>query len=85
MNSIDTGRRRQVDGLTAPGKASFDWAILFAALALVVPASGLAGAFFADRSRRKGYQRWKAALAMALWCVFLGVVLTGFLKMPVFP
>jgi hypothetical protein len=71
--------------MTAPGRASFDWAILFAALALVEPLSGLAGAFFADRSRRQGYARWRSALAVALWCALLGAVVRGLMKMPVVP
>jgi hypothetical protein len=71
--------------LTAPGRSSFDWAVLFAALALVFPVSGLVGAIFAERSRRKGYRRWKSALAISLWCLFVGVLLRGVLHLGVFP
>ena len=55
--------RRFFGDLTAPGRSSFDWAVLFAAVALVLPVSGFIGLFFADRSRRKGYGRWKSAMA----------------------
>jgi hypothetical protein len=76
---------RQRTGLTLPGKASFDWAVLFAALALVFPEAGLVGAYFANDSRRKGYGRWRPALIMALWCAFLGCVLRGLLRLPMVP
>jgi hypothetical protein len=71
--------------LTTPGRSSFDWAVLFAAAALVIPLSGLVGLVFADRSRRKGYGRWKAALAAVIWCTFLGVVFRGFLNVGLIP
>jgi succinate dehydrogenase hydrophobic anchor subunit len=70
--------------LTSPGRSSFDWAVLFAAVALVFPVSGVVGVFFADRSRRKGYGRWRSALAIAIWCAFLGVLLRGLLHLGVF-
>ena len=70
--------------LTAPGRSSFDWAVLFAAVALVFPVSGLVGVYFADRSRRKGYRRWRSALAIAIWCAFVGVLLRGLVHMGVF-
>ena len=69
--------------LAAPGRSSFDWAVLFAAVALVFPVSGLVGVFFADRSRRKGYGRWRSALAISIWCAFVGVLLRGVLHMGV--
>jgi hypothetical protein len=78
-------RRRLFGDLTAPGRSSFDWAVLFAALALMFPVSGLIGAVFADRSRRKGYPRWKSAMAVSLWCVFLGLMIRGLLHVGVFP
>jgi hypothetical protein len=77
--------RRIFGDLTAPGRSSFDWAILFAAVAIIVPVSGLVGVFFADRSRRKGYGRWKSACAISLWCLFLGILLRGALHMGVLP
>jgi hypothetical protein len=77
--------RRVFGDLTKPGRSSFDWAVFFAAAALIFPVSGLIGVVFADRSRRKGYARWKAALAVAIWCMFLGAVLRGLLNVGVFP
>jgi len=77
--------RRFFDDLTMPGRSSFDWAILFATIALVFPVSCVIGVVFAERSRRKGYVRWKAAMAVTLWCGFLGVLLRGFLHIGVFP
>jgi len=77
--------RRLFGDLTAPGRASFDWAILCATVALVIPACGFAGVYFADRSRRKGYGRWKAAAAMSLWCVLVGIIVRGFFHLGVFP
>jgi hypothetical protein len=71
--------------MTAPGRSSFDWAVLFAAVALVLPVSGLVGVVFAERSRRKGYARWKSAMAVAIWCMVLGVMLRGVLRIGVFP
>jgi succinate dehydrogenase hydrophobic anchor subunit len=70
---------------THPGRASFDWAVLFSAVAILAPVSGLIGVFFSLRSRQKGYARWRSALAAALWCAFLGVVVRLFLHMAVFP
>jgi hypothetical protein len=77
--------RRIFGDLTTPGRSSFDWAVFFAAAALLFPLSGLVAVVFADRSRRKGYARWKAALAVSIWCLLLGVVLRGFLNVGVFP
>jgi succinate dehydrogenase hydrophobic anchor subunit len=77
--------RRLFGDLTAPGRSSFDWAVLFAALALVFPVSGFIGAVFADRSRRKGYPRWKSAMAVSFWCVFVGLMVRGLLHFGVFP
>jgi len=77
--------RRVFGDLTAPGRASFDWAVLFATAALIFPVSGLVGAVFADRSRRQGYGRWKSALLINIWCVLLGIALRGFLRLEVFP
>ena len=71
--------------LTAPGRSSFDWAIFFATIALVFPVSGVVGVVFANRSRRKGYQRWKSAMAVSIWCAFLGILLRGLLHLGVFP
>lgn len=71
--------------LIAPGRSSFDWAILCAALALAVPVCGLMGVVLADRSRRKGYRRWKAAMAASLWCVFVGIMVRGLLHVGVLP
>lgn len=80
-----TRHRRTFADLTAPGRASFDLAIFFAALALAVPIAGLVGAFCADRSRRKGYERWKSAMVVSLWCIFLGIMVRGLLHVGVFP
>ncbi len=77
--------RRIFGDLMTPGRSSFDWAVFFAAAALVFPLSGLVAVVFAERSRRRGYARWKAALAVALWCMLLGVVLRGLLNVGVFP
>jgi hypothetical protein len=78
------GRRFFAD-LTAPGRSSFDWAVLFAALALLFPVSGVIGVVFADRSRRKGYGRWKSALAVSIWCAFVGLMVRGLLHIGVLP
>jgi hypothetical protein len=77
--------RRIFGDLTAPGRSSFDWAVLFAAVALIFPVSGVIGVVFAERSRRKGYARWKSAMAIAVWCALLGVILRGVLRLGVFP
>lgn len=77
--------RRFPSGLTPPGRASYEWAILFAALALAFPESGLFGVIFAARSRRLGYDRWKAVMAISIWCLILGVVIRLFIHLPVFP
>jgi hypothetical protein len=71
--------------LTAPGRSSFDWAVFFATVALIFPVSGLVGVVFADRSRRKGYKRWKSALAISIWCAFVGLLLRGMLHLGAFP
>jgi len=75
----------RTDGPARDGKASFDWAILFATIALLFPVSGLVGICFADRSRRKGYPRWLAALAMSAWCAILGTLVRSFLHIGLFP
>jgi hypothetical protein len=67
------------------GKASFDWAILFATIALLFPVSGLIGICFADRSRRRGYPRWLPALLMSAWCAILGVLVRSLLHIGIFP
>ncbi len=86
MSAHSSVQRRRIFGdLTAPGRSSFDWAVLFAAVALVLPVSGLVGVVFAERSRRKGYARWKSAMAVAIWCMVLGVMLRGVLRIGVFP
>lgn len=77
--------RRLFGDLTAPGRSSFDWSLLFATMALLVPVAGLVGVYFADRSRRRSYRRWKAACAMSLWCLVLGVMLRGALHLGVLP
>ncbi|MGP8059516.1 MAG: hypothetical protein ACLP9C_07770 [Acidimicrobiales bacterium] len=77
--------RRFPDALTPPGRASFEWAVLFAALALVFPLSALVGLGFAERARRRGYGRWPAATAIAVWCGILGAVLRGFLHLGLVP
>lgn len=83
--SAKPGEHRFFHDLTVPGRSSFDWAIFFATVALVFPVSGLIGVAFAERSRRKGYGRWKAAMAVSLWCVFVGILLRGMLHLGVFP
>jgi hypothetical protein len=86
MSAPSPAQGRRIFGdLTAPGRSSFDWAVLFAAVALVLPVSGLAGVVFAERSRRKGYTRWKSAMAIAIWCAVLGLMLRGVLRIGVFP
>jgi sugar phosphate isomerase/epimerase len=77
--------KRLFGDLTAPGRSSFDWAVFFAALALVFPVSGLVGVVFADRSRRRGYPRWKSALVASIWCIFVGLLVRGLLRFGVFP
>jgi hypothetical protein len=77
--------KRFFGDLTSPGRSSFDWAVLFAAAALLFPVSGVVAALFADRSRRKGYARWKSALLVSIWCAFLGVLLRGLFHIGVFP
>jgi hypothetical protein len=77
--------KTEQDGPLARGKASFDWAVLFAALALLFPVSAIIGIGLAERSRRKSYSRWKSAMAMAVWCGILGGVLRVMLKLPVVP
>lgn len=79
------GGRRLFGDLTAPGRASFDWAVFFAAIALLFPVSGIVGVVFADRSRRQDYARWRSALAINVWCALLGIVLRGLLHLGVFP
>jgi hypothetical protein len=83
--STESDRHRFLRDLTVPGRSSFDWAIFFATVALVFPVSGLVAAFFADRSRRRGYGRWKSAMAVSLWCIFVGILLRGLLHLGVFP
>ena len=77
--------KRLFGDCTPPGRSSFDWAILFAAVALAFPAAGVLGVVFADRSRRQGYGRWKSAMAVAIWCAFLGIMLRGVLQLEMFP
>jgi hypothetical protein len=72
-------------GLTPPGKASFEWALLFATVALLFPVSGVVGIYFADRSRRRRYPRWRAAAAMSLWCALLGLLVRLLLHIGLFP
>jgi hypothetical protein len=67
------------------GKATFEWAILFATIALVFPVSGLVGICLADASRRRGYPRWLAALAMSAWCAILGSLVRSLLHIGIFP
>lgn len=73
------------EALTPPGRASFEWAVLFAALALIFPLSAVVGLGFAERARRRGYRRWPGAMAVAVWCGILGVILRGFLHLGVVP
>ena len=80
-----TESRRIFGDLTAPGRSSFDWAVLFAASALFFPVAGVIGVVFADRSRRKGYRRWKSALAVSIWCAFVGLMVRGLFHLGVFP
>jgi hypothetical protein len=47
--------------------------------------SGVIGVVFADRSRRSGYRRWRSAMAVSIWCAFVGVLLRGLLHLGVFP
>ena len=83
--SSQSDRHRFLRDLNAPGRSSFDWAVFFATVALIFPVSGLIGVVFAERSRRKGYQRWKSAMAVSIWCVFVGILLRGLLHLGVFP
>lgn len=78
-------RRRLFSDFTAPGRSSFDWSVLFAALALLIPVAGLFSLVFAERARRRGYPRWKSALAAGIWCLVLGVALRGIMHVGVFP
>jgi hypothetical protein len=70
---------------TPPGRALFEWAVLFAAVALLFPEAALIGALLAAQSRRLGYPRWSSALGVALWCGFLGLILRGVLGFGMFP
>jgi hypothetical protein len=83
--STESDRHRFLSDLTVPGRSSFDWAIFFATVALVFPVSGLVGAVFAERARRKGYPRWKSAMTVSLWCAFVGILLRGLFHFGVFP
>lgn len=85
MTASGVEGKRLYGDLRAPGRSSFDWAVLFAAVALLFPVSGVLGVVFADRSRRKGYGRWRSAMAIAIWCAVLGIVLRGLVHMGVFP
>ena len=85
MNAPGSAQGRRLFGdLTAPGRSSFDWAVLFAAVALVFPVSGVIGVFFAERSRRKGYGRWRSAMAISIWCAFVGIMVRGVVHMGLF-
>jgi hypothetical protein len=87
MRSVEggIGKKMTIEGLTPPGRASFEWAVLFSAIALVFPISGVAALLFADRSRRNGYERWRAAMAVAPWCLLLGVVVRILLHVAIVP
>jgi hypothetical protein len=87
MRSVEAGveRKISIDGLTPRGRASFEWAVLFSAVALVFPISGIAALLFAERSRRNGYDRWRAAMAVAPWCLLLGVVVRLLLHIAIVP
>lgn len=84
-SSTESKRHGLFGDLTLPGRSSFDWAVLFATLALAFPLSGIVGVVFAERSRRLGYARWKSAMAISIWCAFLGVLVRGLLHFGIFP
>lgn len=73
---IQTGQPSRFggQGFESPGRAAFEWAILFAATALVFPEAALLAGASALVSRRRGSPRWKTALALAVWCGLLGIV-----------
>jgi hypothetical protein len=79
------GHAGVTDRPIADGKASFEWAILFATIALLFPVSGLVGICFADHSRRRGYPRWPAGLGISAWCAMLGLFIRAFLHIGMFP
>jgi hypothetical protein len=85
MKSPALIRRMSPVTFNPPGRACFEWAVLFAAVALLFPEAALVGALLAAQSRRVGYPRSSSALVMALWCGILGIVLRGLLRLGMFP
>ncbi|MHB8681855.1 MAG: hypothetical protein ACYDA2_07155 [Acidimicrobiales bacterium] len=71
--------------MTKPGQGSFEWSVMFAATAVLLPMTGLVGVAFALRARRLGSRRWLAALLAAGWCVLLGCLLRVRLGMAIVP
>ncbi len=67
------------------GRASLEWAVLFAALALLFPEAAVVGMVFAGRARRHGCARWRAALAACIWCGLLGAVIRARLRLGIVP
>jgi hypothetical protein len=82
----DSEKRMSYDDLSSSGRSSFDWSVLCSALALAMPLSGVLAVYFADRSRRRGYRRWRSAFVMGLWCTLLGALIRiALLHTGVFP
>jgi hypothetical protein len=85
MKAPTFSRRAAPVSFNPPGHALFEWAVLFAAVALLFPEAAIIGALLAAQSRRLGYQRWSSALGAALWCGFLGLILRGVVGVGMFP
>ena len=71
--------------LVAPGRSSFEWSVMFAALSLLVPVLAALGLLFAERARRRGSSRWFAGGLAALWCGLLGAFIRIRLGIQVVP
>jgi len=78
-------RSQGIDDVWTPGRPSLEWAVVLAALGILVPVVALGSAGFALRARRQGSPRWLAALLASLWCLGLGLVLRRAGGIGVFP
>jgi hypothetical protein len=61
--------------LLPPGRGLYEFAILFSAVSLLFPVAALLAGVLAVRAREVGFNRWKVALAAAVWCCGLGIAL----------
>jgi hypothetical protein len=71
--------------LPDPARSSLEWAVLFSAVALLVPAAVVPALGFVARARRRGSPRWRTLLGAAAWCALLGVVFRLVLGLEVLP